>query len=96
MYLYEISQEANWKVKKPSSNIIIHVLCTFDYRKYNYEKTTQNLNVPYFVKKDFNTEYRGSLRRLEQQIEDDYISTLRTTCYRERTNSKYLWYCVPL
>ena len=58
------------------------------FRKYFNERKTQNLEVPYFVKSDFNTEFRGSLRRLEQQVEDEYISNLRTSCFKERNYSK--------
>ncbi|KAJ8939532.1 hypothetical protein NQ314_011099 [Rhamnusium bicolor] len=45
---------------------------------------TQNLNVPYYVKENFHTEYQGSVRRLELSVEEEYISNLRHACYREK------------
>ncbi|XP_076441670.1 dnaJ homolog subfamily B member 14-like [Babylonia areolata] len=54
-------------------------------QKYSVKKETYNLKVPYYVKKDFKTEYRGELRRIERMVEDEYISQLRSNCWRERT-----------
>jgi DnaJ family protein B protein 12 len=62
-------------------------------RKYSYERKTNNLEVPYFVKENFERDYKGSIRRIEQQVEEDYLSNLRASCFRERnysTNFRYL------
>ncbi|CAG2164392.1 unnamed protein product [Oppiella nova] len=53
-------------------------------QKYSYERKTQNLEVPYFVKENFERENKGSIRRIEQQVEEDYVSNLRASCFRER------------
>jgi DnaJ family protein B protein 12 len=61
-------------------------------QKYSTSRETQNLRVPYFVKADFHTEYKGSLRRLEQQVEEEYLSSLRANCFRERSyKENLLW-----
>ncbi len=51
------------------------------------ERYTSDLRVPYFVKSDFLKQYKGSIHRVEQQVEEDYISNLRMGCYRERSQS---------
>jgi len=53
--------------------------------KYTVERKTGNLAVPYYVKPEFSSEYKGSMRRLEQQIEDEYVTSLRSNCYKERS-----------
>lgn len=55
-------------------------------------RKTQNLNVPYFVKENFHSEYQGSVRRLELSVEEEYVSNLRHACYREKNYSKCLYY----
>ncbi|XP_033217175.1 dnaJ homolog subfamily B member 12 isoform X2 [Belonocnema kinseyi] len=52
--------------------------------KYTVPRTTQGLKVPYFVKENFHSEYQGSLRRLEISVEEEYLSYLRQTCFREK------------
>ncbi|XP_066937461.1 dnaJ homolog subfamily B member 12 [Macrobrachium rosenbergii] len=52
--------------------------------KYSVQRTTNGLGVSYYVKPDFSTEYQGSIRRLEQQVEEDYVSTLRNACFKEK------------
>ena len=54
-------------------------------------KTTSNLQVPYYVKPDFNNEYQGSMRRLEQHVEEDYVTTLRNACFKEKKDSKFIY-----
>jgi len=60
------------------------------------QRKTLNLNVPYYVKIDFATTYKGDLRKLERQIEEDHIANLRSNCYKERSYSKplfgFLWH----
>ncbi|XP_068221192.1 dnaJ homolog subfamily B member 12 [Palaemon carinicauda] len=52
--------------------------------KYSVQRSTGGLGVSYYVKPDFSTEYQGSIRRLEQQVEEDYVSTLRNACFKEK------------
>ncbi|XP_045597887.1 dnaJ homolog subfamily B member 12 isoform X2 [Procambarus clarkii] len=52
--------------------------------KYSVQRSTTNLGVSYYVKPDFSTEYQGSIRRLEQHVEEDYVSTLRNACFKEK------------
>ncbi|PVD37526.1 hypothetical protein C0Q70_00120 [Pomacea canaliculata] len=60
--------------------------------KYTVKKQTQNLQVPYYVKDDFNVEYRGELRRIERMVEEEYLSQLRSSCWRERSyKENMLW-----
>ncbi|KAK6171370.1 hypothetical protein SNE40_019575 [Patella caerulea] len=60
--------------------------------KYSVERKTYNLRVPYFVKDDFRPEYKGDLRRIERQVEEEYISQLRSNCWRERSyKENMLW-----
>ncbi|XP_054707142.1 dnaJ homolog subfamily B member 14-like [Uloborus diversus] len=53
-------------------------------QKYAYERRTSNLKVPYFVKDNFATDYQGSIRRLEAQVEEEYIANLRGSCFKEK------------
>ncbi|ROT81217.1 DnaJ-like protein subfamily B member 14 [Penaeus vannamei] len=52
--------------------------------KYSVQRSTSNLGVSYYVKPDFSTDYQGSIRRLEQHVEEDYVSTLRNACFKEK------------
>ncbi|XP_076368277.1 dnaJ homolog subfamily B member 12-like [Tachypleus tridentatus] len=52
--------------------------------KYIYERKTSNLKVPFYVKENFASEYQGSIRRIETQVEGEYVTNLRTSCFRER------------
>nr|CAB3238736.1 dnaJ homolog subfamily B member 14-like [Phallusia mammillata] len=59
--------------------------------EYAYQKHTVNLNVRYFVRKDFEKQYKQggiSLQRLEETIEADYVENLRSGCYQERINKE--------
>jgi len=42
--------------------------------------------VPYYVKNDFEANYGKRLRQVEQHVEDDYLTMLRTNCYREKNH----------
>lgn len=56
---------------------------------YTISRETQNLQVPYFVDKNFEKAYRGaSLRDLEKTIEKDYIDYVQTSCWKEKQQSK--------
>ncbi|XP_078660585.1 dnaJ homolog subfamily B member 12-like isoform X1 [Branchiostoma floridae x Branchiostoma belcheri] len=51
---------------------------------YNQERTTSNLKVVYYVKKDFLKEHHNSLLRIERQVEETHLDNLRTSCWREQ------------
>lgn len=53
-------------------------------QKYSVERKTSNLRIPYYVKDNFATDYQGSIRRLEAQVEEEYIANLRATCFKEK------------
>ncbi|XP_054277426.1 dnaJ homolog subfamily B member 14 isoform X2 [Macrosteles quadrilineatus] len=52
--------------------------------KFPVMRNTMNLQVPYYVKESFHSEYQGSLRRLEASVEEEYVTNLRHACYREK------------
>lgn len=58
---------------------------------YTISRETQNLQVPYFVDKNFDKAYRGaSLRDLEKTIEKDYIDYIQTSCWKEKQQKSEL------
>ncbi|XP_049641981.1 dnaJ homolog subfamily C member 18 isoform X1 [Suncus etruscus] len=58
---------------------------------YTISKETQNLQVPYFVDKNFDKTYRGSaLHDLEKAIEKDYIDYIQTSCWKEKQQKSEL------
>ena len=59
------------------------------FSKYPFERKTSNLGVQYYVKQDFHDKYKGSINKLEREVENEYIIGLREQCYRERSMSKY-------
>lgn len=52
-------------------------------------RKTNSLRVPYYVKDNFHTDYQGSIKRLEASVEEEYIHNLKSTCYKEKSYSKY-------
>nr|UDN65253.1 DNAJB12 [Sogatella furcifera] len=61
-------------------------------QKFPVMRSTVNLRIPYYVKENFNTEYQGSLRRLETSVEEEYLTNLRSSCYREKSYKEtMLW-----
>jgi len=60
--------------------------------KYHIRRTTTNLHIPYFVKDSFKNDFTGSLRKLESNIEEEYLNSLRQACYREKSyKENLLW-----
>ncbi|XP_031626442.1 dnaJ homolog subfamily B member 14-like [Contarinia nasturtii] len=53
--------------------------------KYNVIQRTHHLNIPYYVRDTFKKEYQGSLHRLENSIEEEYIMVMKQNCMRERS-----------
>lgn len=55
---------------------------------YTQKRLTENLKVPYYVGEHFSKEFTGViLRNLEKTVEDDYISSLRNNCWKEKQQS---------
>ncbi|MCP9266176.1 Protein CBR-DNJ-1 [Dirofilaria immitis] len=60
--------------------------------KYTEERFTRDLQLPYYVKTDFLSNYRSKIAQIEHQVEDEYVSHLRMKCYRERNERETaLW-----
>jgi DnaJ family protein B protein 12 len=60
--------------------------------KFTARRVTSNLRVPYYVKPDFSTTFKGSLQRLEQQVEEDHINNLKSNCLNEKSyRESILW-----
>ena len=36
------------------------------------------------MREGFEREYKGNIRRIEAQVEEDFVASLRASCYRER------------
>lgn len=55
---------------------------------HTQKRMTENLHVPYYVNERFSQEYSGvSLRQVERSVEEDFISTLRNSCWKEKQHS---------
>ncbi|XP_022214648.1 dnaJ homolog subfamily B member 12 isoform X1 [Drosophila obscura] len=52
--------------------------------KYSVKRETNGLKVPYYVKENFYSEYQGSVARLEESVEEDFVNHLKHSCSRER------------
>ncbi|XP_064551251.1 dnaJ homolog subfamily B member 12 [Drosophila montana] len=52
--------------------------------KYSVKRETNGLKIPYYVKDNFYSEYQGSVARLEESVEEDFINHLKHSCSRER------------
>ncbi|XP_076818671.1 dnaJ homolog subfamily B member 12-like isoform X1 [Clavelina lepadiformis] len=60
---------------------------------YAYRKSTANLRVQFYVKADFDAQYKSgsaSRRRLEEMVESDHLDHLRNRCYQERVEKENL------
>lgn len=52
-------------------------------------RETENLQVPYYVDKNFEKNYQGAeLQELERTVEKDYIDYIQTSCWKEKQQSK--------
>jgi DnaJ homolog subfamily B member 12 len=56
------------------------------YSTYVVQRFTRDLQVPYYVKQDFEQNYRGRVQQVENSVENEYISLLRNRCYQEKSN----------
>jgi len=59
-------------------------------QKYNVKRQTTDLDVPYYVKETFATDFQGNLRRMESAIEEEYITNLRNECYKQRNYKEHM------
>lgn len=59
------------------------------YRKYLYEQRTNNLDIPYYVKENFLNDYKHRISQIERNVEEEYLVSVRTSCFRERNYSKF-------
>lgn len=60
--------------------------------KYSTQRKTSNMRISYYVKDNFHTEFTGSLRKLELNVEEDYMNNLRNSCFREKSyKENLLW-----
>lgn len=59
-------------------------------------RETENLQVPYYVDKNFEKNYQGAeLQELEKTVEKDYIDYIQTSCWKEKQQSKLYLLQVP-
>lgn len=68
---------------------MLNIFLSNSYSKYPVLRKTIHLSVPYYVKDKFESEYQGSLARLENSVEEEYIAVMKQNCYRERSYRKY-------
>lgn len=60
---------------------------------HTHRRLTELLKVPYYVSAQFSEEYTGmNLRNVERNVEDDYISSLRNNCWKEKQQKEGLLY----
>ncbi|XP_028826390.1 dnaJ homolog subfamily B member 12b [Denticeps clupeoides] len=60
---------------------------------HTHKRLTETLRVPYYVTEKFMKEYSGvSLKTVERNVEDDYISNLRNNCWKEKQQKEGLLY----
>ncbi|VDP02269.1 unnamed protein product [Soboliphyme baturini] len=56
--------------------------------KYPERRLTDDLKVPYYVAPEFAKQYKWSaIRRIERQIDEDYLRQLQMNCYLEKSKS---------
>uniref|UniRef100_A0A672YQZ8 DnaJ homolog subfamily B member 14 n=1 Tax=Sphaeramia orbicularis TaxID=375764 RepID=A0A672YQZ8_9TELE len=61
------------------------------------KRQTENLNVDYYVTRDFKSEYKGSaLQQIEKNVEEDYVSNVRNNCWKERQTKTDLLYAAKV
>ncbi|XP_067106934.1 dnaJ homolog subfamily B member 14 [Osmerus mordax] len=61
------------------------------------KRQTENLQVDYFVARDFKSEFRGSaLQKIEKSVEEDYVSNVRNNCWKERQTKTDLLYAAKV
>ena len=65
------------------------------HSKYLHERKTSDdifFGVRYFVKDNFESEFRNNIREVEHQVIEEYVTTIRSNCYKERNHREaMLW-----
>lgn len=56
------------------------------FRSYVLPRFTKDLRVPYYVKQNFESDYRHKIRQIEQHVEDEYVNLIRMNCYKEKNH----------
>lgn len=76
-----------------SSLLVNDPTYSFDQtHKYSVQRRSTNLRISYYVKESFHQDFTGSLRKLDKQIEDDYLSHLKNRCFQEKSyRENLLW-----
>ncbi|KAG7461760.1 hypothetical protein MATL_G00194540 [Megalops atlanticus] len=60
---------------------------------HNVKRQTENLRVNYYVTREFKSEYKGAdLKKIEKDVEEEYISNVRNNCWKERQTKTDLLY----
>ncbi|KAL4618183.1 hypothetical protein GN956_G20971 [Arapaima gigas] len=60
-------------------------------------RQTENLHIDYYVTRDFKSEYKGTaLKKVEKDVEEDYISNIRNNCWKERQTKTDLLYAAKV
>jgi DnaJ family protein B protein 12 len=57
---------------------------------YVIPRYTKDLRVPYYVKQNFESDYRNKIRQVEQHVEDEYVNLIRMNCYKEKNHRESL------
>ncbi|KAJ8271661.1 hypothetical protein COCON_G00105200 [Conger conger] len=61
------------------------------------KRQTENLRVDYYVSREFKLEYKGSaLQKIEKNVEEDYVSSVRNNCWKERQTKTDLLYAAKV
>ncbi|XP_043917067.1 dnaJ homolog subfamily B member 14 [Protopterus annectens] len=64
---------------------------------HTIRRHTENLKLPYYVNREFKTEYRGvPLQKIEKNVEEDYVTNIRNNCWRERQQRTDLLYAAKV
>lgn len=60
---------------------------------HTHKRLTETLRVPYYVGDQFTRDYKAmSLKNLERNVEDEYLSNLRNNCWKEKQQKEGLLY----
>lgn len=58
--------------------------------KYPLLRKTSDLKIPYFVKENFERDYKQIITNIEQEVNHDFTKNLRTRCFKERNHKENL------
>ncbi|XP_070545453.1 dnaJ homolog subfamily B member 14-like [Ptychodera flava] len=60
--------------------------------QFTEERRTFNLDVKYYVKRDFLKEFQGRVREVDRMVEEEYVGNLRNQCWKEQNYKENLFY----